>query len=80
MGRHQITITIDTDIPVPMAKTELKPATKQIYEKLKAGYSVFFKDYAEADRLRHYIKYRNGRGSYALRKIDNEGWRVWLVK
>lgn len=80
MGRHQITITIDTDIPIPMAKTELKRTTVKIYERLKAGYSVIFKDFADADRLRNYIKYRNGRGSYAMRKIDNEGWRVWLVK
>jgi len=80
MGRHQITFTIDTDIPVPMAKTQLKRDTVEIYKRLKAGYSVFFKNHAEADRLRHYIKYRNGRGSYAMRKIGNEGWRVWLVK
>lgn len=61
---------IESHIPIP-------PRTSHVVQQMRAGDSVLFLTEIEALRFRDHMRYRDIK--YTIRKIPNEGWRVWRL-
>ena len=71
---------IDRDVPPPEKFFRARTALGQSAALMEIGDSVFVEDHRTALRLRDLLRYRNGPKSYTMRKIPDEGWRVWRIE
>lgn len=73
-------LKIDTDVPPPEKFYKARTLLGEQAAKMEIGHSILTENHRTALRLRDLLRYRFGPKCYTMRKIPEEGWRVWRIK